>query len=73
MIVLSALVAHQAWHWLTDRFGALRQYSFAWPELDRSLAASAMRALMLLLIAALGLWMMSWLSRKLGMRAEPAQ
>ena len=72
VIVLSALVAHQAWHWLTDRLGALRQYSFAWPELDLSLAVSAMRAAMLLLIAGLGLWTMSWLSRKLGLRAEPS-
>ena len=72
MIVLSALVAHQAWHWLADRFGALRQYRVSWPALDQSLAASAMRALMLLLIAGLGMWLMSQLTKKLGVRAEPA-
>src|SRR5213080_4834975 len=30
-IILSALVAHTAWHWMIDRFGVLRQ--FPWPEL----------------------------------------
>jgi hypothetical protein len=28
-IILSALVAHTGWHWMTDRFGVLRQ--FPWP------------------------------------------
>ena len=31
-IMLSALVAHTAWHWTADRWGSLRQ--FAWPALD---------------------------------------
>src|SRR5205814_2171417 len=30
-IILSALVAHTAWHWMTDRFDVLRQ--FPWPEI----------------------------------------
>jgi hypothetical protein len=29
-IILSAIVAHTAWHWMTERFGALRQYRFEW-------------------------------------------
>jgi hypothetical protein len=27
IIVLSAIVAHTAWHWMTERWDALRQYS----------------------------------------------
>src|SRR5437763_10878690 len=32
-IVLSALVAHTAWHWMIDRGSILRQYEFEWPAL----------------------------------------
>src|SRR5205823_4353156 len=30
-VLLSALVAHTAWHWLLDRGAVLRQYRLAWP------------------------------------------
>ncbi len=50
VILLSALVAHSAWHWMTSRAGALGQYRFRWPSFDLSFAASALRALMLVLI-----------------------
>jgi hypothetical protein len=33
-IVLSALVAHTGWHWMTERGGRLAQYKFEWPVLD---------------------------------------
>ena len=55
-IVLSALVAHSAWHWMTGRAEALRGYRFAWPSLDLALLAAAMRGLMLLLIVVAGAW-----------------
>jgi hypothetical protein len=51
-IVLSALVAHTAWHWMGARWGDLRQYRFAWPALDAAFFAAAARWLMLLLVAA---------------------
>jgi hypothetical protein len=50
-IILSALVAHTAWHWMMDRAGVLRQYRFEWPALDMLLLASAMRWAMLAVIA----------------------
>jgi hypothetical protein len=31
-IVLSALVAHTGWHWMTERGSRLAQYQFAWPS-----------------------------------------
>jgi len=33
-IVLSALVAHTGWHWMTERGGRLAQYRFEWPVFD---------------------------------------
>jgi hypothetical protein len=46
-IVLSALVAHTAWHWMLERGERLSQ--FPWPTLDTAFLASAMRWLMLIL------------------------
>ena len=58
-IILSALVAHTAWHWMTDRAGVLRQYHFSWPAFDAALAANVMRAVMfLLIVVGLG-WVLS--------------
>jgi hypothetical protein len=55
-IVLSALVAHSAWHWMTSRAEVLRGYRFTWPSLDLALLAAAMRGVMLLLIVVAGAW-----------------
>ena len=55
-ILLSALVAHTAWHWMGERFGELRQYDFQRPALDAAFAAAAMRWLMLLLLLAGAVW-----------------
>jgi hypothetical protein len=46
-IILSAIVAHTAWHWMTDRFDVLRQ--FPWPAVTAADAASAIRWLMALI------------------------
>ena len=37
-ILLSALVAHTAWHWMLERGAALREYQFEWPAFDVALA-----------------------------------
>jgi HupE/UreJ protein len=47
-IILSALVVHTAWHWLTDRFDRLRQYRFEWPAFDAVFMLGLVRWLMLL-------------------------
>ncbi|HZP47641.1 MAG TPA: HupE/UreJ family protein [Vicinamibacterales bacterium] len=57
-IILSALVAHTAWHWLADRYATLRQYRFEWPAIDALFLVSAMRVAMVI-IAAIGVW---WLA-----------
>jgi hypothetical protein len=44
-IILSALVAHTGWHWMTDRGGQLIQ--FPWPAFDPAIAASVVRWMLL--------------------------
>jgi hypothetical protein len=56
-IILSALVAHTAWHWMMERAGRLRQYSFTWPALDAMLLATTMRWLMILVSLAGLVWL----------------
>jgi hypothetical protein len=68
-ILLSALVAHTAWHWMLDRVAVLRQYRIAWPTLDAAFLASALRALLLLVIVIAAGWLMFALVRRLGQPA----
>ena len=49
-IILSAIVAHTAWHWMTERGSELFQYQFQAPAFDAASIAAMMRWLMLLLI-----------------------
>jgi hypothetical protein len=65
-ILLSALVAHTAWHWLTARITTLREYAFVWPRIDAALAASALRVGMLLLVIVGAGWLMFELYSRLG-------
>ena len=59
-IVLSALVAHTAWHWMIDRFDVLRQ--FPWPELSVAGVASGIRWVMALVAVAGVAWLLSRLA-----------
>ena len=61
-ILVSALVAHTAWHWMSERGSQLAQFQFrpVWPVFDLSLLASAMRWGMLVLIIVLLVWLMSF-------------
>ncbi len=49
-IILSAFVAHTAWHWVVERVEALRQYSF--PALDAATLARALRWIIAALVIA---------------------
>jgi hypothetical protein len=64
-ILLSALVAHTAWHWLGTRASQLRQYRFTWPAFDLALLASALRWLTLALILAGAVWLLFGLYARL--------
>ena len=69
-ILLSALVAHTAWHWMLERGSALREYRFQWPALDVAFAISAMRWTVLALIVVGVAWGLSALMGRL-LRADP--
>ncbi len=58
VIVVSALLAHTGWHWMTDRGAELVLYRFTWPALDLQLLATAMRWLMLVLIVGGVAWIL---------------
>jgi hypothetical protein len=56
-IIVSALVTHTAWHWMTERATILGQFRFEWPVLDAFFWASALRWMMLVVIAAGLYWL----------------
>ena len=66
IIILSAFVAHTSWHWLTERYGTLREYSFTWPALDIVFVAGLLRALLVAVIAGGAMWLSYQLVQKLG-------
>ena len=55
-IVVSALIAHTGWHWMTDRFALLRRYRFEWPVLDAGFFALLLQWLMLAIVVAGAAW-----------------
>jgi len=67
-ILLSALVAHSAWHWMGERWAEFRAYNFAWPALDMLLVAALLRWGMLLLILAGAVWLLFLLFGGVGER-----
>lgn len=64
-ILLSALVAHTAWHWMAERFAEVRQYEFRLPAFDAAFTAGLLRALMLGLIVAGAVWLLRGLFDRL--------
>src|SRR5262245_24811880 len=67
-IILSAIIAHTGWDWMTERAGRLRQ--FRWPELNAALLAAAMRWLMLMMILAGLVWLAFWALRRRAGQSE---
>jgi hypothetical protein len=65
IIILSAFVAHTAWHWMLDRGASLREYQFTWPAWDLALAASALRAALVLVIIGAAAWGLAELYRRM--------
>lgn len=58
MILLSALVAHSGWHWMTERNDRLFAYNFEWPEFNALFLAELMRWGMLAIIVGAASWLM---------------
>ena len=63
IIILSALVAHTAWHWMIDRGEVLARFRFQWPVIDAAFLASLMRWLMAIVALGGALWLISVLGR----------
>jgi len=68
-IILSAIVAHTGWHWMTDRVRVLSQYQFQMPELTPALMVTVLRFLMVLVAVAGAGWLVNLLRSR---RAESA-
>ena len=63
-ILLSALLAHSAWHWMLERGGVLGQFQLQMPVLDALFFAALMRWAMMLIIIGAVLWGMYELFRR---------
>jgi len=72
-IILSAIVAHTAWHWMLDRAGVLRQYRFQWPALTAAFWASLADWLLLLVVLASGFWLISLIPKYIARRRLPRE
>jgi len=70
-IILSALVAHTAWHWMTARGAQLARYEVTWPTVSLGLVVTAMRWAMLLLVCVGAAWALSGLYGRWAERPHP--
>ncbi len=69
-IIVSVLVAHTAWHWMTERFDVVRAYRLEMPALDVSLAIGGIRLLIGVLVVGGIAWALSGVMTRL---ATPAR
>lgn len=73
-LILSALIAHTAWHWMTERGSAFLAHELALPAWDAALAASLMRWLMLALVSVGAAWLLAgvfgWFGRRRARQLE---
>jgi hypothetical protein len=56
-VVLSAIVAHTGWHWMTERGALLARYRFEWPVLDAALLAAALQWMIVAVALAGAAWL----------------
>ena len=63
-IILSALVAHTGWHWMTERWETLMKFPFAAPS-----AATAIRWATVIVAAAAVAWLATVIQRRTGAKA----
>ena len=66
-ILLSALLAHSAWHWMLDRGAQLRLFTFQTPIFDNLFFAALMRWSMLLIVVIGCFWLTCELFRRLNL------
>ena len=63
IILLSAIVAHTAWHWMLERGDELAKFPF--PKIDAALLASAMRGMIAVLALGAGAALLNALLKRL--------
>jgi uncharacterized membrane-anchored protein YitT (DUF2179 family) len=63
VIVLSAIVAHTAWHWMIDRYAVFRQFNITMPEFNQQFVMTLLHWAMAIVAIALLLWIVSTLLR----------
>jgi len=73
IVVLSALLAHTGWHWMTERGGQLLQYDFRAPIMGVGFAATVLRWLMLTLIIFGTAWLLRLGFERLAGDAPPRE
>jgi len=61
IILLSALIAHTAWHWMAERWAEFSEYPLQWPVLDALFLLGAIRMAMALLVVGGIAWLLSGL------------
>ena len=66
MVIVSALVAHTAWHWMLKRMSDLRFVNWPWPGSAQPSPAWLLIAAGLLVLISAALW---WLVRRLPLRS----
>ena len=55
-IILSALVAHTSWHWMTERWGVLSQFPITWAAFSRAMFTGAMGWMLLAMLLGGMVW-----------------
>jgi hypothetical protein len=72
-IILSALVAHTGWHWMTERADKLSRFRFQWPEVNAAFLVSAMHWMMAIVILVGLVWLLSVLLRQRAERSTASE
>jgi hypothetical protein len=58
-IILSTIIAHTAWHWMTERAEKLQQFRFEWPAITAAAMLVAVRWMTIGVLIAAGIWLIS--------------
>ena len=69
IIILSAIIAHQAWHWMMDRLAVLQR--FPWPRFTADDLVSGLHWLFIAVALAAVLWLVSTLTQRWTQSAAP--
>ena len=70
VIILSAIVAHTAWHWMVDRWAVFNQFHIPMPRFNDALLASLVHWAMAIVVIGGALWGISAVARSRRAKAE---